>query len=299
MHTLKVDLTPKLKPLELDSIKGVAGNMPFSGSSGSFAGRRPRRVFRGKGLEFEKFREFAPGDDASMIDWKASLRSWKMLVKVYTEEQNKDIVFAMDTSASMVYSSFGKMKCEYAAELVASLSYALAESGDNIGLAMFSDHVRTYLRPGAGNKHHHAILQELKNPKNYDGNFDFEKSLMQIASLMTRKTMILLFSDFIGLKHNWERVITTLSEKYEFIGFCILDPADLRLPEQEEQVVIAHPYAQREMIVDPGNIAQEYELHNRQRLRHLETVFTKTVNRFLVLVTNRDFKRDVERFLLG
>ena len=36
---------------------------------------RFRKIFKGKGLEFEDFREYTTQDDASRIDWKASKRA--------------------------------------------------------------------------------------------------------------------------------------------------------------------------------------------------------------------------------
>jgi len=42
-----------------------------------------RTLFRGRGLEFESYRSFQPDDDASFIDWKASLRSNTLLAKKF------------------------------------------------------------------------------------------------------------------------------------------------------------------------------------------------------------------------
>ena len=41
-----------------------------------------KNIFRGKGLEFDSYRDFQPDDDASLIDWKASLRSNKILTRI-------------------------------------------------------------------------------------------------------------------------------------------------------------------------------------------------------------------------
>ena len=34
-----------------------------------------KKIFRGKGLEFDSYRVFEPGEDATLIHWKASLRT--------------------------------------------------------------------------------------------------------------------------------------------------------------------------------------------------------------------------------
>ena len=52
-----------------------------------------RSVFRGKGLEFDSYRLYSDGDDASLIDWKASLRANEMLSKQYIEERDLNVYF--------------------------------------------------------------------------------------------------------------------------------------------------------------------------------------------------------------
>ena len=72
-----------------------------------------RIIFRGKGLEFDKFRDYSPDEDASNIDWKASLRANKLTARQYIEERNLNIVFVFDVSESMIFGSLDKLKNEY------------------------------------------------------------------------------------------------------------------------------------------------------------------------------------------
>ena len=57
-----------------------------------------RVLFRGKGLEFERYRGYAPDDDAGLIDWGASLRSQRLLVRQYREEKDLNIMFLINVS---------------------------------------------------------------------------------------------------------------------------------------------------------------------------------------------------------
>ena len=50
-------------------------------------------TFKGHGMEFAGFREYEYGDDASMIDWKASLRSKSTLVKEFEDYKNFNVFF--------------------------------------------------------------------------------------------------------------------------------------------------------------------------------------------------------------
>ena len=117
MKEIKLDLDPLLKRLEAALKRG---------QTNEFIPSAFKSAYRGRGLEFEGFRTYLPGmDDAKDIDWKSSLRSRDLLVRVLKEERNLSIFILFDVSDSMLYSSNPKLKCEYAAELVATLAYGM------------------------------------------------------------------------------------------------------------------------------------------------------------------------------
>src|SRR3972149_6381710 len=66
-------------------------------------------LFRGKGLEFDGYRDFSPDDNAEDIDWKATARSQKLLVRRYKEEREMKIMFLIDTGTNMVFGSTEKL----------------------------------------------------------------------------------------------------------------------------------------------------------------------------------------------
>ncbi|MFH1590371.1 MAG: DUF58 domain-containing protein [archaeon] len=299
MHRLDLDLKPKLKNIIITSMKGVAGSAPGVGSHLHMAGERKALLFRGKGLEFEKYREFTVDDDAQMIDWKASLRAHKMLVKQYAEEQNKDIWFCVDVSSSMSYSSHGKLKNEYAAELIASLVFSTVETSDNAGLMMFSDHVQRVVPTNSGVGQYHKIVNELKNPKNYEGKFNLVKVMYEMSSIIGRPAIVIFVSDFIGLTGEWKRALEIMAERFELLGIMVRDPLDDKIPPVKAQIVTADPFTEGEELIDPYRIAEKYEEINRERVREIQTMFRKLRSDLLILHTTDDFVKPVRRFFTG
>ncbi len=80
MKEIKLELKPLIKKLEIFTKRGAMGE--FSGEYKS--------VFKGRGLEFEEYRPYDSGhDDASKIDWKASLRAWKHRMPTLTPSSRK------------------------------------------------------------------------------------------------------------------------------------------------------------------------------------------------------------------
>ena len=60
-----------------------------------------KSIYQGNGLDFENLREYIPGDSIRDIDWKASSRSGKTLVKRYMAEKKHNIMLVWDTGRKM------------------------------------------------------------------------------------------------------------------------------------------------------------------------------------------------------
>lgn len=61
-----------------------------------------RSVYRGRSNNFEELREYVEGDEVRDIDWKASARSRKMLVRQYIAEKKHNIMLVLDTNKRML-----------------------------------------------------------------------------------------------------------------------------------------------------------------------------------------------------
>ena len=59
------------------------------------SGRIPRR--RGQGMEFLDLREYQPGDSVRAIDWRATGRWGKVVIREYQEEQDQQVLFILDS----------------------------------------------------------------------------------------------------------------------------------------------------------------------------------------------------------
>jgi uncharacterized protein (DUF58 family) len=235
---------------------------------------RYRKVFKGKGLEFEDFRKYTPQDDALKIDWKASARANKLLIRQFREERDIDVFFVVDVSSSMLFGSTEKLKYEYAAELVAALSHFILESGDRISLLLFSDKVVKFVEPGKGEEHFYVLLKHLLNPKFYGGRYKLTPAMEFLMSTVSGKGMTFLISDFIGLERNWENSVRMASGKLDGVAVSVKDPRDLRLDPRAGQVMIADPYSGREMLVDCSDDARtDYENMARRRAEKMADFF--------------------------
>ncbi len=288
MEELKLNLKPLIKKLEVSTKRGFIDIL-----TGSY-----KSSFKGKGLDFEGYRGYISGDDANLIDWKATLRSQDLLIKVLTEERNVNIIFLVDVSSSMSFASIDKLKNEYAAELVASLSFAAIQAGDSVGLVMFNDKIVKFLHPAMGNGQYFMILKTLSNPKLYEGKFDFARVITELINSFKRGAIVVIVSDFIGLGEDWEKYLNAASERFEIIGMMVRDPRDYEMPEDVGQIVISDPYSDKEVLIDTATIKEEYEAAVKEQVKYVKHTFIKSRANFLELRTDKPFLNHVINFFL-
>src|SRR5208337_3510746 len=111
---------------------------PRGEAEGTFAGLH-KSHFRGTAVEFADYREYAPGDDIRLVDWKVFARSDRHYVRLYDAERNLLTYLVLDTSGSMEYAGAARLtlsKIQYAARLAAALGYLAVREGDEAGLSL-------------------------------------------------------------------------------------------------------------------------------------------------------------------
>ena len=257
-----------------------------------------RALFQAKGLEFETFRKFEQHDDASMIDWKASLRANDMLAKQYKEERDLDIYFIVDASSSMLFGSDKKLKSEYVAELVAALSYLIVNSGDNIGLIMFTNQVVKVLPPARSKNQFSLFMKFLSDAEYYGGDFNLDFVIDYVLKTVKGGfSVFILISDFIKTRKICERHLKLLGTRFETMAFMVRDPWDMELPKTKQQLVIQDPYSNQQMIIDSDVAAERYRLHALKQKLMLRDVFKRSNIDFVDLSTEKPFVYPLVTFL--
>jgi uncharacterized protein (DUF58 family) len=259
---------------------------------------RYRHVFKGKGLEFEDFRQYTTDDDASSIDWKASKRANKLLIRRFKEERDMTIFILVDVSSTMLFGSTEKLKYEYAAEVVAALAHFILQSGDKVGLVMFTDDVVKFVEPGKGNTHFYVILKHLLTAKYYGGSYGISNVLNFIMNTTAEKSMLFIISDFIGLEDMWEQSVKLAAGKFDGVAVIVRDPRDSNLPPETGQVVIADPFSEKELLVDSNDRDRmEYERRVKMDEDRIKSLLKVSNWDFIDISTKENFVMPIIKFL--
>jgi uncharacterized protein (DUF58 family) len=278
---LKLNLSPKLKEIKLKARIDVL-NKVLEGNWNT--------LFKGQGVEFAGYRQYTFSDDASKIDWSASLRAHDILVREMEEYRNFNILFLMDVSNSMLFSSTGQLKAEYAAEVTYTLAHALMNSGDAVGLGMFTDKLVVKIAPSMGKSIFYKIVKELSNPMNYGGNCNLPKIMQYVSSFLQERSLIIILSDFIGLKEGWNSYLNILAGKYDIIGIMIRDPRDVTMPDAWAQYLIEDPYSSSKIYIDSKQYSVIYADYVEREEEIIRSSFEKSKQSFISLRTDEEYQ---------
>lgn len=285
---LRLNLRPLIKKLEVGLKKGTTGEfLPSSYKS----------VFKGRGLEFEGYRAYFPGvDDAGTIDWKASLRAKELQVRLLTEERNLHGFFLFDVGNSMLFASTEKLKCEYAAEVIAAISFAMLSSGDRVGLCMFTDKTVKTIPSALGRRHFYSIVRALGDPNFYGGGFDFINIAKFMLGYLPEGTVLFIVSDFIGIPDEGKTLLKMLGVRFDVIGIMIRDPRDDEIPREAGQFVVSDPYSDAELLIDTSLVEEEYKKYVSEKLKEMKETFVLANADLLILRTDEPFLHALENF---
>lgn len=191
----------------------------------SFAGEY-HAIFKGRGMEFDEVRPYAPGDEVRTIDWNVTARTGHPYVKRYVEERELTVMLLVDASGSGDFGSQGQFKRELAAELAAVLAFSATTNKDKVGLMIFTDKIELYIPPRKGRKHVLRLIHELLafEPKGHGT--DIRLALDTINQILKRRSIIFLVSDFLAEPDGYKRQLYITNRKHDVIAVDLHDPLE-------------------------------------------------------------------------
>jgi uncharacterized protein (DUF58 family) len=257
-----------------------------------------RILFQGKALDFEGYRTYTQGDDASLIDWRSTMRANKLLVKQYKEEQDIQIMFAVDVGEHMLSGTGNKLKAEYTAEAVAALAHLILDSGDKIGLVTYSNRVKSVIMPKRGMKHFELLVETLSDSANYGGSSDIGKMLQFLMDYLGPNVKaVIIVSDFLSMKKESVKKMQVIGARFETLAMMIKDPIDRALPDISGEVIFEDPVSGEQLLINPAIAGQAYKQHALIQEKAAIQVFKSSGVDIINLQTDLSFAPELAAFI--
>ena len=200
---------------------------------------------RGRGIDFEEFRPYQPGDDIRLIDWRVTARTSRPFTKVFREERERPVIIAVDQTRNMYFGSQVAFKSVIAAQTAAVFCWLAIDNGDRVGGLVYSDVDASLVRPKRSRRSALHLLNQihLYNQQLYSirdstqqqlANPDFKPGLAHALGRIRRITKpgstLYIISDFVSLDEMAVRYLNQLSRNNNVICCLVYDALEETLP---------------------------------------------------------------------
>jgi uncharacterized protein (DUF58 family) len=149
----------------------------------------------GGGTEFDRLREYSVDDEFRRVDWAATARAGRPIVREYRAERNQTVLVLLDNGRIMAGRVDGVPRVEHAMDAVMALTAVATGLGDRCGLVAFDREVRSVVAPRHGARQLSRVVEAL---------YDLEPALVESAyagaftetlARFRRRTMLVVLTD--------------------------------------------------------------------------------------------------------
>src|SRR3989338_2279498 len=246
----------------------------------NYAGARESPAY-GKGLVFKDYKEYVPGDDFRLIDWRVYARTEKLNIKRFEEERNMTIRIILDASASMNYGKTRKF--DYASMIAIGFLYIALKNNERFELTTFSDKL-TRFRAKKGAKQLLDVVHYLNDLK-IAGKANFKYSLEEYKRFIDSKSLIVIISDFFFDPEELKDILIRY-RKSEVIVVQVLDPEEKDLPVTGDMIL---KDAETESVLRTfisQRLKSRYQSKLQEHIHNLHDICFETKSKFFSITTN-------------
>lgn len=152
---------------------------------------------RGGGTEFDQLREYGIDDEVRRIDWAATARSGKAMVRTYRAERNQNVLLLLDNGRVMAGQVAEVPRVEHAMDALMCLTTVATRVGDRCGLLAFDRSVRAVLPARSGRDQLGRVAEAMFDLEPVLAESDYRGAFTQALARFRRRALIVLFTDLV------------------------------------------------------------------------------------------------------
>ena len=218
------------------TLEYLAHNRSIAGISGLHLSK-----MRGRGIDFEEFRPYQPGDDIRLIDWRVTARTSRPFTKVFREERERPVIIAVDQTHNMYFGSRVAFKSVIAAQAAAVFCWLAIDNGDRVGGLVFSDREVRLVRPKRSRRSALHLLNQVYEFNQALGGVTsgdtregestgLSSALGQIRKILRPGSTLYVISDFVTLDERAVNFLNQLSQHNNVVCCLVYDALEESLP---------------------------------------------------------------------
>jgi uncharacterized protein (DUF58 family) len=181
--------------------------------------RQARRI--GTGTEFAELREYGIGDDTRLIDWKATARRSRPLVRVLEPEREQTLIILLDRGRLMTAQVKGLKRFDWGLNATLSLALAGLHRGDKVGVGVFDREVTTWIPPERGQHHLPKLIERLTPIQPVLLEPDYVGAVTRLVNQQIRRALVVLITDLVDTTASAELLAALGRLTPRYLPFCV------------------------------------------------------------------------------
>jgi uncharacterized protein (DUF58 family) len=157
-------------------------------------GARARRI-AGAGAELHQLRGYVRGDPLSRIDWKATARAGALITREFSEDQQLDILVAVDAGRFSRVQTGRLDRLGLYANLATRFAEVATHNDDRIGLIVYADQVLATCAPARGLPAVMRVRRTLEQLSVQPAESDPTLAAVRIRRLLKHRALVVLLTD--------------------------------------------------------------------------------------------------------
>ncbi len=201
---------------------------------------------RGIGTEFSELREYNIGDDPRSIDWKATARRNRPLIRLLEPEQEQTVIILLDRGRLMTANIQGYQRFDFGLNATLSLALTAIQRGDRVGVGVFDRYLTTWIPPQQGQSHFSRILDRVSRIQPELLEPDYLGAVTTILKQQSRRALVVIITDIIDDIASAELLTALGRLTPRYLPFCVTlrDPqVDVRAHELAADIPGAYTQA--------------------------------------------------------
>lgn len=236
--------------------------------------------------EFERIKDYVPGDDRRAVNWKATARRGKLMVNQYQDERAQQVFALIDTGRVMKMPFAGLSLLNHAINAALVIGNVAMRKEDRFGLVTFSNMIHDTLPASRARGHMQSVLQSLYSLGTDHKETDMEALFVYLKRNVRQRSLLLLFTNYESVEALRRQLpyLQRLGRQHLVVPIFFrnteLDDA-LQSEAQDTEQLYIHTIMER-MIVEKRLIALELERHGMPAiLCRPEELSVKVIDRYL------------------
>lgn len=176
---------------------------------------------RGEGTDFKQLAEYRSGDPVRHIDWRATLRFEKLIVREFQSERDQSVLLLIDCGRRMRADDrtgeIGSSHFDQVLNAVMLLSYVALKQGDAVGALTFGTPpgAQHWFAPRKGATTLNALMGELYAVQPSPTHSDYLSAARDLLTRFSKRALVVLITNFRDEdSHEFSQAVSLLRTRH-------------------------------------------------------------------------------------